>query len=431
LSKRSTGQSGKTNSAISDTSPHEPPSGCPFKASENLLSLRFTGRHCEYTSADTWYLSWASNDCMYSGWTDGSFCEEMKFPFECMSFARIDEATGNRIPPATGNAKISGSDQMNLTLEHLGLEIAEATPYQGRYPAGSLVHDGVWYYGTYCLNQTGKLSNDGKPLNWDVLGPFVGFRISRNFGKTWQEGPNTPEKPIFGEKPGSGTPVIFGAPHFVDFGKNMEHSPDGLAYLVGHGSALKEGRPAWIKGDQVHLCRVKPSEKTINDAAAYEFFAGLDEDKNARWDRGISNAKPVIEWQGKIGHVAITYVAPLNRYLMCVTDGGNTIEKYNSYILEADNVHGPWRIVSYLKDFGEQGYFLNVPSKFISKDGKSAWLCYSANFTNHYLETSWEAKPKGSRYALCLQEFTLDIPTNDVAEKETEFQPGKTGGGGK
>jgi hypothetical protein len=46
---------------------------------------------------------------------------------------------------------------------------------------------------------------------------------------------------------------------------------------------------------------------------------------------------------------------------MCVTDGWPTVAKMNSYILEADAITGPWRIVTYLKDFGEQAYFLNFP----------------------------------------------------------------------
>jgi len=33
-----------------------------------------------------------------------------------------------------------------------------------------------------------------------------------------------------------------------------------------------------------------------------------------------------------------------------------------------------------MKDFGEQGYFLNFPSKFISNNGYTLWLCYSSNF---------------------------------------------------
>ena len=46
---------------------------------------------------------------------------------------------------------------------------------------------------------------------------------------------------------------------------------------------------------------------------------------------------------------------------MCVTDGWPTCAKMNSYILEADALTGPWRLVVYMKDFGEQAYFLELP----------------------------------------------------------------------
>ena len=36
-----------------------------------------------------------------------------------------------------------------------GLAKGDASPYRGRYPCGSLVHNGVWYYGTYCLAPDG------------------------------------------------------------------------------------------------------------------------------------------------------------------------------------------------------------------------------------------------------------------------------------
>ena len=72
-------------------------------------------------------------------------------------------------------------------------------------------------------------------FNWPWLGPVVGFRISKDFGKTWTDTPHTPAKPLFGETGMWGYPVKIGSPHFVDFGKNMEHSPDGKAYLVAHG----------------------------------------------------------------------------------------------------------------------------------------------------------------------------------------------------
>lgn len=48
-----------------------PPRGCPFELSEELTGIYFTGVHSDYYVGDTWYPSWASDDKMYSGWTDG------------------------------------------------------------------------------------------------------------------------------------------------------------------------------------------------------------------------------------------------------------------------------------------------------------------------------------------------------------------------
>jgi hypothetical protein len=60
-----------------------------------------------------------------------------------------------------------------------------------------------------------------------------------------------------------------------------------------------------------------------------------------------------------------------------------------------------------MKGFGSQGYFVNTPSKFIEADGRTLWLCYSANFTNSWLGTNYPTDPPGSRCGLCLQEVTL------------------------
>lgn len=102
---------------------------------------------------------------------------------------------------------------------------------------------------------------------------------------------------------------------------------------------------------------------------------------------------------------------------MCVTDGWPTTAKMTSYILEADAITGPWRIVSYMKDFGEQAYFLNLPSKFISQDGYTLWLCYSANFTSPWKDMAWEdapvklePTPPGSHYGVVFQQLKLLSP---------------------
>jgi hypothetical protein len=69
-------------------------------------------------------------------------------------------------------------------------------------------------------------------------------------------------------------------------------------------------------------------------------------------------------------------------------DRGTTGSRYNTYILESDQLTGPWKLVVYMHHFGEQGYFVNIPTKFVSADGRTAWLCYSANFTRPGVHTT-------------------------------------------
>jgi len=63
-----------------------------------------------------------------------------------------------------------------------------------------------------------------------------------------------------------------------------------------------------------------------------------------------------------------------------------------------------------MKDFGEQGYFLNFPSKFIGKDGRTLWLCFSANFSPGWNNVQLRFNPPGGRYGLCLHEMRLLAP---------------------
>ena len=78
----------------------------------------------------------------------------------------------------------------------------------------------------------------------------------------------------------------------------------------------------------------------------------------------------------------------------------------NTYILESDSLTGPWKMVHYLKEFGTQAYFDNIPGKFISNDGKTVWLCYSANF-GACCGGHPTANPPYSTYGMTLAEMEL------------------------
>jgi hypothetical protein len=333
---------------------------------------------------------------MYSPWTDGSV-------------GGVSSGSAGR-KATTGYATILSDDPLHLEIVDVGVYPGDPAPYEGRYPCGSLVYNGVWYYGTYCLLDSDHDPNKG--LNWDILGPFVGFRYSLDYGKTWHDTPRTPFDPLFGEPAAPGGKVKMGSPHFVDLGKNMEYSPDGKAYLVAHGATDPDPcpRPAnlsWITGDQIYMARVKPSIHNMNDRTKYEFFGGYDGRQRPIWTRDFARIKPLVDWNNHCGCVTMTYNAPLKKFLMCITDGGNTISKFDTYILESDHVAGPWKLVVYMREFGEQAYFVNIPSKFISQNGRTVWLCYAANFTNGYLHTHYRDIPPGGGYGMCLQEVNL------------------------
>jgi hypothetical protein len=378
----------------------------PVPRSEAILDIGFTGRYATYEHADTWYPSWASDGNMYSPWTDGRVGS-----VECSSAGK---------DARTGQAKIEGADPLHLTITNPGTFPGDPSPYEGRYPCGSLVRDGIWYYGTYCL-----LDQPAWSMNWPILGPFVGFRISRDFGRTWELPAPTPANPLFGERTSvqGAEPVKMGSPHFVDFGKNMEHSPDGKAYLVGHGATAPDLNPrvgnlSWISGDEIYLARVRPSPETMNNWKSYEFFAGNGADGRPVWSSDFSKIRPIFSWNNHCGCVTMTYNAPLKKYLMCITDGWPTIKSMDTYFLESSEITGPWKIAAYWKDFGPQAYFVNIPSKFISADGRTAWLSYSANFAYGQDDPAYVGNPPGSGYQLCLHEIRfLDRTEYDRAVK--------------
>jgi hypothetical protein len=276
----------------------------------------------------------------------------------------------------------------------------------------------VWYYGTYCLHPSGSVPTNGVPYNWPWLGPFVGFRWSTNFGVSWAETPCTPSQPLFGERALHGEPVKIGSPHFVDLGKELEHSPDGKAYLVAHGASDGANRRfaynSWITGDEIYLLRVTPSVENMNARAAYEYFAGHDGAGTARWTHDFSAIKPIAAWRDHMGCVTMTYNRALKKFLMCVTDGGNTVSRFNTCVLESDQITGPWKLVSHLTHFGEQAYFANIPSKFVSLDGRGLWLCYAGNFSSGWGGIVFKSRPPGSRYGMCLQEVRLLGPADDL-----------------
>jgi hypothetical protein len=368
------------------------PASCPFPPSTKIFGVKFTGRMNTYPSGDTYYPSWAADGNMYSCYADGD----------------------GVFSPNQGFVTIAGNDCRNLTLTSKGQISANGSwyPYSGLYPSANLFYNDVWYYGQYTVDNGGPNCN-----NWCIGGPFVGFWTSIDKGKTFVPPLHNGYSPLFGENAQNGKKCKIMTPHIVDFGQNMQYSPDGSVYMVAHGATRPNALDNWIAGDQVYLLRCNnPSVTTINDLNSWEFYSGKDGQGNSAWTHDFSKIVPLLEWNSQMGCVTVTYDAPINRYLMCIsrpTDGLNCVENFDTYILESDALAGPWKMVHYLKEFGTQAYFDNIPSKFISNDGKTVWLCYSANFGTccggHLTQ-----KPPFSVYGMTLLEMKLIVDASDT-----------------
>ena len=189
----------------------------------------------------------------------------------------------------------------------------------------------------------------------------------------------------------------------------MSNSPDGKAYIVGHGASRPEAIQAWMLGDEVYLARVEPTQDAIADGQKWEFWGGDD----SGWVRGdVKKAQPILTWENHTGVVTMTYHAALKKYILVVSTASiyPSMTKPDTYILESDKITGPWNYVTYMAEFGSEAYFVNFPSKFLGADVMSSdeddasyyggFLSYSANFAMRKIKNP---NPPGSGYHWSLQ----------------------------
>lgn len=374
--------------------PRTLPAGCPVPLSTDLPGIAFVGRASNQHFADTFMPTWASDGSMYSPWQDGVLLTP---PFEGMGGWHAGDPTA-----LNGWVKIVGDDPQDLLIPNAGELAGPRGNWSGRYPAAIFAKDGVVYYGvrsTAVYDPSGNLSTDPNTNYRYANGTFIGFYTSQDGGASWSTSPS-PDSPLFPEPHGGNKRLKFGQPYMVDHGRNQEHSPDGKVYFVSSGSTDTSAAADHLNDDQVYLCRVTASVAGINNLANWEFWNG------SGWTSTLSSASPIFEWRNRVNGATMTWNPALGKYLMfCYKNGysvnGTKVEwgEFDTYVLESTSMTGPWKLVHYWPSFGKQGYYPNLPSKFLSADGLNGWLWYGANFA------PWEREqdPPGSGYKLCEQ----------------------------
>jgi hypothetical protein len=316
----------------------EPAQGAepPYPPSHVIASMEWASNETILRMAkdgDNWPVTWADDDALYTTWGDGTgFVPKVKQKLS-LGFARV-----------TGTPDKFAGENVRSPAEQLG---------QGR--------DGKKGWGI--------LSVEGTLYLWlghaDNKGGQTQLAWSRDHAKTW-----TFADWKFAE---------LGMMGFVNFGKDYAGARDGYVYAYSHDGPLAD-TPA----DHFILMRAPKDKLTLREA--WEFFVTLDAKGQPQWSRAITKRGPVFQHRDACLRSAMTYCAPLKRYLWWqqiplpagAKDRGDTRYTGGFAVYDAPEPWGPWTTAYYTEKWdvgpGEHGDF---PSKWMSEDGRTLYLVFS------------------------------------------------------
>ena len=276
--------------------------------------------------SDNWPLTWADDDQLYTAYGDGKGFE----PF-------ID------VKLSMGLAKISGPAE--------DFEVANV-----RSPTFETTGDGV-----RGKKASGLLMVDGTLYLWARNAGNSQLAWSSDHGKTW-----TWSDWKLTES--------FGAPTFLNFGRNYYGARDAFVYVYSH-----DHNSAYEPADRMVLARVPMGQLT--ERQAYEFFAGTDASGLPKWTSDVSKRMAVFDHPGRCYRSGISYNTSLQRYLWCqIIPGTDTRFEGGFAIYDAPEPWGPWTTVYFTEnwDIGP-GETSSIPTKWISNDGRKVHLVFSGD----------------------------------------------------
>jgi CubicO group peptidase (beta-lactamase class C family) len=275
--------------------------------------------------SDNWPLTWGDDDALYGAYGDGNGFEPHTPEKLSMGFARIiGSPSGFHGVNIRSKGETRGDGQ------------------KGIKASGLLMVDGVLYLWA---------RNAGNSrLAW-----------SRDRGATW-----TWADWKFTES--------FGAPTFLNYGRNYAGARDGYVYIYSH-----DADTAYTAADGMVLARV-PRAK-VREREAYEFFERLDGRARPTWTPSIGGRGAVFTNPGRCYRSAVTYNAGLRRYLWSQTLPGDDPRFAGGFgIFDAPEPWGPWTRAFFTErwDVGP-GESSSIPTKWMSADGTTVHLVFSGN----------------------------------------------------
>jgi hypothetical protein len=312
----------------------------PYPASTFFQSIKWNWDTYKTAApgSDLWPITWGPDDHLYAAWGDGG------------GFGGSD--SDGRV--SLGFARIEGDPEhfhgLNINGGKNPLHPA-SFPTKGKTD-GLLFASGRLYASINL--QDGKWPNVNHVVAW-----------SEDKGATWN-------KADWLFPPGKGQ---FEPAKFLNFGPDYTRVParlSGYIYLIG--PAFGDGTRG--RGASLYLARTPLAKIPVREA--FQFFSGLNSENMPLWQPAFESARPIFTDTNGVSPGAITYLPPLNRFLLSVFHTGPG----QLGIFDAPEPWGPWTTVAYYEDWGNtgsagEGLSCEFPAKWISADGLTLWCVFA------------------------------------------------------
>ncbi len=299
----------------------EPP--CPASPRQaSFAPLESIVRQAE--GSDNWPSTWGDDDAIYTAYGDGWGFDPRTEIKLSLGLARV---TGSP-------ADFSGGNIRSVTGERTG---------QGAYgpkASGMLMVDGCLYMLVRNTANSTLAWSEDRGLTWE----WADWRIESGFG----------------------------CPSFVNYGKNYEEGAGDYVYIIS-----PEAETAYDPADGLVLARVL--KQRLRDRNAYEFLAGWSKGSEHEWDSDIMLLKPFFTNPGLSYRSSMSWNPALDKYYLCQINYGDSPRFGGGFgIYESENPWGPWSHVFYTRKWDTgPGESMNIPVKWISRDGNTMYVIFS------------------------------------------------------
>jgi CubicO group peptidase (beta-lactamase class C family) len=306
-------------------------SAAPYPPSKAIAGITWAPKSAIVRKAkgsDNWPLTWADDDRQYTAYGDGWGFEPLLPKKLGLGFARVE------------------GDPPTFRGENL------------RSPSGEQYGDGA-----KVKKASGIVCVDGVLSLWTRNAGNAQLAWSKDHGRTW-------------EWADWKLTTSFGCPTFLNFGKDYAGARDDFVYVYSPDSDS-----AYQAADRMVLARV-PKGK-IADRSAYEFFKGLDDNRQPLWSKDIAERGAVFRHKGRCYRSGITFNAGLKRYLWVQIIPGTQGKKSDTRFEGGFGIYDapePWTSVYFTEkwDVGP-GESASFPTKWMSADGTTVHLVFSGD----------------------------------------------------